>query len=245
MGGKIALVTGGVRGIGREIALKLASGGANIAVNGLVAAEEAESTLAEIRALGVEAAYTAADISKAEEAQKLVEAVLERFGRLDILVNNAGITRDNLLIRMREDEWDSVIAVNLKGTFNCTQAAAKPMMKQRQGVIVNIASVVGVAGNAGQANYSASKGGVIALTKTVAKELASRNVRANAVAPGFIETAMTQKLSQEVRGGVIEKVPLGCFGDPKDVANAVAWLASDESAYITGQVLQIDGGLFM
>ena len=202
-----------------------------------------QSLLARFNPSGVDVSYIQADISKSEQAKEMIDTVIERFGRIDILVNNAGITRDNLIIRMKEQEWDSVIAVNLKGTFNCTQAAAKYMLKQRSGTIVNIASVVGVYGNAGQANYSASKAGVIGLTKTCAKELASRGIRVNAVAPGFIETEMTKKLSEEARGLIIDRIPLGRLGAPDDVASLVCFLASEEANYITGQVVGLDGGL--
>ncbi len=241
---KVAVVTGGARGIGRAICQRLAEDGAKIAIVDLLI-ETAEATAAEFRAAGFEAKAYAANVAKAEDAKATVEAVVADFGRLDILVNNAGITKDNLMLRMSESEWDAVMAVNLKGTFNFTQAAIRPMMKQRAGKIVNIASVVGRMGNIGQANYSASKAGVIALTKTTAKEFASRNVQANAVAPGFIETEMTAVLPQAARDMFLKVIPAARPGSPADVANVVAFLSSADSDYVTGQVINIDGGMLM
>ncbi len=243
--GKVAVVTGGARGIGAAIARKLAKEGADIVINDIAAGEAGDQLVAELKAAGVGAIFIAADISKSAEAKRLVEEAIAQMGKIDILVNNAGITRDNLIMRMSEEEWDAVIAVNLKGTFNCLQAVARPMLKQRSGAIVNLASVVGVAGNPGQANYSASKAGVIGLTKTAAKELASRGIRVNAVAPGFIETDMTRSLPEEYTGKLKELIPLGVFGSPENVADVVAFLAGDDAAYVTGEVVKIDGGLFI
>jgi 3-oxoacyl-[acyl-carrier protein] reductase len=241
---KVALVTGGARGIGRSISERLAAEGAAVAVVDILL-ETAEATAKEFESKGIKAAAFSADVSKFDDAEKTVKSVMEKFGRLDILVNNAGITKDNLMLRMSEQEWDAVIAVNLKGTFNFTKAAIRPMMKAKYGKIVNIASVVGVMGNAGQANYSASKAGVIGLTKTTAKEFASRNITVNAVAPGYIQTDMTKKLSQEATDAFIKVCPLQRPGSPADVANVVAFLCSPDSDYVTGQVINIDGGLHM
>ncbi len=242
--GKVAIVTGGARGIGRAIGERLAADGAKIAIVDLMI-EAAEATAPEFRAAGIEAQAYAAPLAKAEDAKATVAAVINDFGSLDILVNNAGITKDNLMLRMSEAEWDAVIAVNLKGTFNFTQAAVRPMMKQRSGKIINLASVVGKMGNVGQANYSASKAGVIALTKTTAKEFASRNIQANAVAPGFIETEMTAVLPEAAREWFLKVIPAGRAGKPADVANVIAFLASPDSDYVTGQVINIDGGMLM
>ncbi|MED5045892.1 3-oxoacyl-[acyl-carrier-protein] reductase, partial [Geobacillus stearothermophilus] len=197
------------------------------------------------RSLGREAIAVQADVARAEEVERLVKTALDQFGRLDILVNNAGITRDNLLMRMKEEEWDAVINTNLKGVFLCTKAVTRPMMKQRGGRIINIASVVGVIGNPGQANYVAAKAGVIGLTKTAARELASRNITVNAVAPGFITTDMTEALSEELKGEMLKQIPLARFGEPDDVARVVAFLASDAAGYMTGQTLHVDGGMVM
>ncbi|MFA5867419.1 MAG: 3-oxoacyl-[acyl-carrier-protein] reductase [Actinomycetota bacterium] len=243
--GKVAVITGGARGIGAAIARRLAGEGADIVVNDIAAGDTADQLVAELTAAGVRANFIAADISKSVEAKRLIEESIAAMGRIDVLVNNAGITRDNLIMRMSEEEWDAVIAVNLKGTFNCIQAVTRPMLKQRSGAIVNLASVVGVAGNPGQANYSASKAGVIGLTKTAAKELASRGIRVNAVAPGFIETDMTKKLPEEYSGKLKELIPLGVFGAPENVADVVTFLAGDDAAYVTGEVIKIDGGLFI
>jgi 3-oxoacyl-[acyl-carrier protein] reductase len=242
--GKIALVTGASRGIGAAISRRLATEGASVAVNfypGLVA--DAEALCEDLRALGVQSAPFAADVTDSASCQAMVEAVVERFGSLDVLVNNAGITRDGLMVRMSDDDWNAVISTNLSGVFFCTRAAAKVMMKARTGSIVNIASVVGIGGNAGQANYSAAKAGVIGLTKTTAREFASRGVRCNAVAPGFIVTEMTAKLSDDQRAAIATQIALGSLGSVEDVASAVAFLASEDAAYVTGQVLAVDGGM--
>ncbi len=243
--GQSAIVTGSGRGIGRAIAERLAEAGANIVVSDIEQAA-ANKTAEEITAqYGVETIAIVANVAKKEETDKLVEATLEKFGKVDILVNNAGITKDNLLMRMSEAEWDAVLTINLKGVFNGIQSVTRPMMKARSGKIVNIASVVGVMGNAGQANYSAAKAGVIGLTKTTAKELASRGITANAVAPGFIVTAMTDKLTEDVKEKMVAAIPLGEMGQADDVAKAVRFLASDDAAYITGQVLNVCGGMVM
>ncbi|MED3731623.1 3-oxoacyl-[acyl-carrier-protein] reductase [Geobacillus stearothermophilus] len=243
--GKIALVTGASRGIGRAVALELARQGANVVVNYAGSEAKANEVVEMIRSLGREAIAVQADVARAEEVERLVKTVLDQFGRLDILVNNAGITRDNLLMRMKEEEWDAVINTNLKGVFLCTKAVTRPMMKQRGGRIINIASVVGVIGNPGQANYVAAKAGVIGLTKTAARELASRNITVNAVAPGFITTDMTEALSEELKGEMLKQIPLARFGEPDDVARVVAFLASDAAGYMTGQTLHVDGGMVM
>ncbi len=240
---RVALVTGSARGIGLAISKGLAAGGADIVLNDLIEEGAAKEAIEAIRRLDRRVLYLQADISQNQQAKALMGDAVAEFGKIDVLVNNAGITRDSLLLRMTEEDWDSVLAVNLKGTFNCTQAVAKQMMKQRSGSIVNIASIVGIRGNAGQANYSASKAGVIGLTKTAAKELASRGIRVNAIAPGFIETEMTKKLPAETRAKVVERIPLGAFGSPADVASLVRFLASDSARYITGQVIGLDGGL--
>ena len=242
--GKIALVTGAARGIGQAIALKLASEGADLALCDLQADWLAE-TAGKVTGLGRRAECIAVDVSQAAEVQAAVGKAEKAFGRIDILVNNAGITRDTYLIRMSEEDWDQVLDVNLKGAFLFTKAAARGMMKQRRGVIVNVASIIGLIGNAGQCNYSASKAGVIALTKSVARELASRGIRANAVAPGFIQTRMTDQLSEELKMKMLDAIPLGRFGLPEDVANVVMFLASDASSYVTGQVLTVCGGMVM
>jgi 3-oxoacyl-[acyl-carrier protein] reductase len=243
--GKVALVTGASRGIGRAVALELARQGAKVAVNYAGSEAKANEVVAEIHEMGGEAFAIQADVSKVEAVDNMVKEVLDRFGRIDILVNNAGVTRDNLLMRMKEEEWDEVININLKGVFNCTKAVTRPMMKQRYGRIINIASIVGVIGNPGQANYVAAKAGVIGLTKTTAKELASRNITVNAIAPGFITTDMTDKLSEEVRGEMLKQIPLARFGEPKDIAGVVVFLATDAANYITGQTIHVDGGMVM
>ena len=242
--GKVALVTGGARGIGRAICEKLASEGATVAMVDIML-DVAEKTASEFRANGHEAFAVAANVAKFEDAENAVKAVVEKYGKVDILVNCAGITRDTLMLKMTEEQWDAVIAVNLKGTFNFTKAAVRPMMKQRAGKIVNMASVVGRMGNVGQANYSASKAGVIALAKTTAKEFASRNIQANAVAPGFIITDMTAKLSEEARQAFLTVIPAKRGGSPEDVANVVYFLCSPDSDYVTGQVINVDGGMLM
>ncbi len=242
--GQVAVVTGSARGIGKAIALELAKAGAKIVISDLNV-DAGKETVEEIKAGGSEALWVEADVSKNDQAAHLIESAHQTYGHLDILVNNAGITRDNLLMRMSEEEWDSVIAVNLKGTFNCIRAATKIFMKQRFGRIINIASVVGQMGNAGQANYASSKAGVIGLTKSVAKEFASRNVLVNAIAPGFIETAMTEKLPEKARETLLKLIPLARLGKPEDVAKVVLFLCSERSAYITGQVINVDGGMVM
>jgi 3-oxoacyl-[acyl-carrier protein] reductase len=241
---QVSLVTGGARGIGRSIALDLAKAGSHVAVCD-VDIKGAEETMGLVSALGVRGLAVEADVTSSESVESLFKRLAEAFERLDVLINNAGITRDNLLIRMEEADWDRVIQINLKGAFLCTKQAVRVMMKQRKGAIVNIASVVGMMGNAGQANYAASKAGLIGFTKSVAKEVASRNIRVNAVAPGFIETDMTAKLSQEVRNTYMSSIPCRRFGLPEEVARVVRFLASDESDYITGQVIPVDGGLLM
>lgn len=243
--GQAALVTGASRGIGREIALELARQGANVAVNYSGSEAKALEVVAEIEALGREAFAIQCDVSDAESVTEMVKTSISRFGKLDILVNNAGITRDNLLMRMKDDEWDSVININLKGVFLCTKAVTRQMMKQRSGRIINIASIVGVSGNPGQANYVAAKAGVIGLTKTAAKEFASRGITVNAVAPGFITTDMTDKLTEDVKNAMLSQIPLARFGEPKDIANVVTFLASEDSRYMTGQTLHVDGGMVM
>ncbi|MCM3594334.1 3-oxoacyl-[acyl-carrier-protein] reductase [Metabacillus idriensis] len=243
--GKVALVTGASRGIGRAIALELAQNGANVAVNYAGSEAKANEVVDEIKALGREAFAVQADVSDSEAVAAMVKATVEQFGRLDILVNNAGITKDNLLMRMKDSEWDDVININLKGVFLTTKAVTRQMMKQRQGRIINIASIVAVSGNPGQANYVAAKAGVIGLTKTAAKELSSRNITVNAIAPGFITTDMTDKLTEEVKTEMLKQIPLARFGEPSDISNAVTFLASDKSSYITGQTIHIDGGMVM
>lgn len=243
--GKNALVTGASRGIGREIAIELAKAGANVAVNYAGSEARANEVVEEIKALGREAFAVQADVSNPDDVQNMVKQTLEKFETLDILVNNAGITKDNLLMRMKEDEWDSVINTNLKGVFLTTKAVTRPMMKQRSGRIINISSIVGVSGNPGQANYVAAKSGVIGLTKTAAKELASRGITVNAVAPGFISTDMTDKLNEDVKNEMLKQIPLARFGEPSDIAQVVVFLASEESRYMTGQTLHVDGGMVM
>lgn len=242
--GQVALVTGAARGIGKAIALKLASRGADIAIVD-VGLEEAEEAAKEVQALGVRCRAFKVDVSNSADAAEAVAAVVQGHGRLDILVNNAGITRDSLLVRMKEEDWDSVINVNLKGVFVFCKEAVKVMSKQRYGRIVNIASVVAFMGNPGQANYAASKAGIVGLTKTIAKEYASRGLTANTVAPGFISTAMTDALPEKVKQEMLKAIPLGRFGTPEEVADSVCFLASAEAAYITGQVLHLNGGMYM
>ena len=243
--GKTAVVTGGSRGIGRAVCLELARGGANVVLCCAGNEAAAQETVRAVEALGAKALAVRCDVSDAAQADALVKAAAEAFGRVDILVNNAGITRDNLLMRMSEADFDAVIAANLKGTFLCMKAASKLMLKQRYGRIVNLSSVVALRGNAGQVNYAASKAGVIGMTKSLAKELASRGVTVNAVAPGFIETDMTAALPESARAAAQGSIPMGRLGAPEDVARAVAFLAGDEAAYITGQVLAVDGGMAM
>ncbi len=239
-----AIITGSGRGIGKAIAMKLAHQKMNTAICD-IDDESIALTVKEIEQLGVKTIGIKVDVTNTDQVANLFDAAMQAFGRIDVLVNNAGITRDTLLIRMQEHEWDSVIAVNLKGCFNCLKAAAKIMIKQRSGKIVNIASVVGVMGNVGQANYAASKGGVISLTKSAAKELAARNITVNAVAPGYIETEMTKNLSGNVKEAFINLIPLKRPGQPEDVANVVSFLVSPAADYITGQVIHIDGGMVM
>ncbi len=243
--GKVALVTGASRGIGRAIALRLAEEGAKVAINYAGNVKAAEEVKAAIEEKGGKALLVQADVSDSEAAEGMVASVVEAFGTIDILVNNAGITRDAIFARMKEEDFNAVINTNLKGVFHCTKAVTKLMMKQRSGRIVNMASVVGVTGNAGQANYSAAKAGVIGFTKSVARELAGRGITVNSVAPGFIETDMTAVLSDKVKEAMVEGIPLKRAGKPEDVANAVLFLASDNAAYITGQVLHVDGGMVM
>ena len=243
LSGRVALVTGASRGIGRAIALELAQSGATVVANYAGSQQAAEELVEAIEANGGAAYACKADVSDAGACAGLVDTVVERYGRIDVLVNNAGITRDGLLVRMSDDDWNAVIETNLTGVFSVTRAAAKHMMKARAGSIVNVTSVVGLVGNAGQANYAAAKAGVIGLTKSVARELAGRGVRCNAVAPGFIETDMTAGLNANVREQILGGIAMKRFGEASDVAKAVAFLASDDAAYVTGQVLAIDGGM--
>ncbi len=243
--GKTALVTGAARGIGKAIALKFAEEGANVAFTDLVIDENGKATEAEIAAKGVKAKGYASNAADFTQTEEVVKQVKEEFGSIDILVNNAGITKDGLMLRMTEQQWDAVIAVNLKSAFNFIHACVPVMMRQRGGSIINMASVVGVHGNAGQANYAASKAGMIALAKSVAQEMGPKGIRANAIAPGYIETAMTAQLSEEVRKAWAEKIPLRRGGTVEDIANCATYLASDMSSYVSGQVIQVDGGMNM
>ena len=247
--GKVALVTGAARGIGAQIAIRLAEDGADVAICDLKE-EWCEETVKALAALGVKANGYGVNVAASAEVDACVKAVIADFGRIDIMVNNAGITKDGLLMRMSDEDWDAVLNVNLKGTFLFTRAVSRPMMKNKDadgsqagGAIINIASVVGIMGNAGQANYTASKGGVIALTKTTAKELGSRNIRCNAVAPGFIQSKMTDVLPEKVREAYMDTIPLKRFGTARDIANAVAWLAGPEASYVTGQIISVNGGM--
>jgi 3-oxoacyl-[acyl-carrier protein] reductase len=242
--GKVAVITGASRGIGRSIALALASKGAKIVAVDIDKAAT-EAVVDELKQLGAEAIAVQGNVTIAEDAENMISASVQAFGRVDILVNNAGITRDGLLLRMKEEDWDAVLTVNLKGAFLCTRAVAKVMTKQRSGRIINIASVVGQMGNAGQANYCASKAGLIGLTKSNARELAKRSITVNAVAPGFIATAMTDALSEKVREELTAQIPLERLGSPEDIANAVLFLAAEASGYITGQVIAVNGGMYM
>jgi 3-oxoacyl-[acyl-carrier protein] reductase len=238
---KVAIVTGSARGIGRAIALKLAEAGANIVVNDIAAAADSlEGVAAEIRALNRQALVVTADVSSSED---VAETAAGHFGRIDILINNAGVTRDQLLMRMSDEDWDTVLNIDLKSAFLCTRSVLRHMVRQRWGRIISIASVVGIIGNAGQANYASAKAGVIGLTKSIAKEVGSRGITANAIAPGFIETKMTEQLDEKQRQALLQRIPLGSIGTPRDVAEAVAFLASEEARYITGQVLNVDGGM--
>jgi len=243
--GKTAVVTGGSRGIGRAICIELAKQGANVVVNYSGSEDKAKQVVSEIEDLGVKAIAIQANVADSAAVDAMMKQTIEVFGTLDILVNNAGITRDNLLMRMKEQEWDDVVDTNLKGVFLCTKAVTRQMMKQRAGRIINISSIVGVAGNPGQANYVAAKAGVIGLTKTCAQELASRNILVNAIAPGFITTEMTDSLPEELKEAMLKQIPLAKLGQPEDVAKAVVFFASDNANYITGQTLHIDGGLVM
>lgn len=245
LNGKVAVVTGASRGIGRAVALKLASEGATVIVNYNGSQERAEEVKREIEAAGGTAEIRQCNVSDFHACEEMFKEIIATFGRVDILVNNAGITRDGLLMKMSEEDFDAVLDTNLKGTFNCIRFVSRTMLRQKSGRIINMSSVVGVAGNAGQANYAASKAGVIGLTKSAAKELASRGITVNAIAPGFIETDMTAVLSDKVREATAAQIPMGHFGGAEDVANAVAFLASDEAKYITGQVLHVDGGMAM
>ncbi|HCY6197521.1 TPA: 3-oxoacyl-[acyl-carrier-protein] reductase [Staphylococcus aureus] len=242
---KSALVTGASRGIGRSIALQLAEEGYNVAVNYAGSKEKAEAVVEEIKAKGVDSFAIQANVADADEVKAMIKEVVSQFGSLDVLVNNAGITRDNLLMRMKEQEWDDVIDTNLKGVFNCIQKATPQMLRQRSGAIINLSSVVGAVGNPGQANYVATKAGVIGLTKSAARELASRGITVNAVAPGFIVSDMTDALSDELKEQMLTQIPLARFGQDTDIANTVAFLASDKVKYITGQTIHVNGGMYM
>lgn len=245
LSGKVAIVTGGSRGIGRAVSIALAEAGADVAVVYAGNRQGAEETVAGIEKRGRRGIMIQTDVSRADQVDSAVKQVLDTFGRIDILVNNAGITRDNLVLRMKEEDWDRVIDTNLKGTFLFSKAVIRTMMKQRSGRIINIGSVVGIIGNPGQANYVAAKAGVIGMTKSMARELASRGITVNAVAPGFIKTDMTAVLGDEVRNQILSQIPLARFGSPEDVAAAVRFLASDDAKYITGQTLNVDGGMVM
>ncbi|HGN7117032.1 TPA: 3-oxoacyl-[acyl-carrier-protein] reductase [Staphylococcus aureus] len=242
---KSALVTGASRGIGRSIALQLAEEGYNVAVNYAGSKEKAEAVVEEIKAKGVDSFAIQANVADADEVKAMIKEVVSQFGSLDVLVNNAGITRDNLLMRMKEQEWDDVIDTNLKGVFNCIQKATPQMLRQRSGAIINLSSVVGAVGNPGQANYVATKAGVIGLTKSAARELASRGITVNAVAPGFIVSDMTDALSDELKEQMLTQIPLARFGQDTDIASTVAFLASDKAKYITGQTIHVNGGMYM
>lgn len=242
--GKVAIITGAARGIGKAIAERLSREGASIVICD-VNMDELSATAEELRSKGAEVLPLQVDVTSMSSVESMVESVLNTYGRVDILVNNAGIVRDALLVRMSETDWDSVLSVNLKGTFNCTKCVARTMMKQKSGRIVNISSIMGIIGNIGQANYSASKAGVIGFTKSVAKELGRRGITVNAIAPGFIASKMTESLPEDQKAKILEAIPLGCIGYPEDVANVVAFLVSESARYITGQVIQVDGGLAM
>lgn len=244
MTGRVALVTGSARGIGREIAIRLAGAGADVAVNDIEAAGESlENVAGEIKALGRKSLAITADVSSPEDVTRLFTTAHEEFGRIDILVNNAGVTRDNLVIRMSDEEWDTVLNIDLKSAFLCSRAVLRYMIRQRWGRIISIASVVGIIGNAGQANYAAAKAGIIGLTRSIAKEVGSRGITVNAIAPGYIQTRMTEQLDEKQTQALLSHIPVGSLGTPRDVAEAVAFLASDEARYITGHVLNVDGGM--
>ncbi|MFI9578063.1 3-oxoacyl-[acyl-carrier-protein] reductase [Staphylococcus capitis] len=242
---KSALVTGASRGIGRRIALQLAEEGYNVAVNYAGSKDKAEAVVEEIKAKGVDSFAIQANVANGDEVKAMIKEVVSQFGSVDVLVNNAGITRDNLLMRMKEQEWDDVIDTNLKGVFNCIQKVTPQMLRQRGGAIINLSSVVGAVGNPGQANYVATKAGVVGLTKSSARELASRGITVNAVAPGFIVSDMTDALSDELKDQMLEQIPLARFGEDTDIANTVAFLASDKAKYITGQTIHVNGGMYM
>ncbi len=242
---RVALVTGSGKGIGKSIALELAKSGAKCVINYASSAAGADEVVSEIKAMGGDAYAYKCDVSCYEEVEKMIADVMEHYGRIDILVNNAGITKDNLLLKMSESDFEAVIDINLKGAFNCTKAVTKPMMKQRYGRIINITSVVGEIGNAGQVNYAASKAGMIGMTKSAARELASRNITVNAVAPGFIRTDMTDVLSDSVKEQLLNQIPMKKLGETSDIANAVCFLASEKTSYVTGQVISVNGGMAM
>jgi len=242
--GKVAIVTGAGQGIGEAIALKLAQAGADVVVCD-INEETAKGVAEKIRSFGRRSMIALVDVADAQQVNNMVEQVLEEFGRIDILVNNAGITRDTIIVRMKDEDWQKVLDINLKGAFNCIRAVARTMMRQRSGKIVNIASIIGQIGNVGQANYAASKAGLIGLTKSAARELASRGINVNAVAPGYITTSMTQRLPEDIRQRMLEDIPLGRFGEVDDVADVVLFLVSDAARYITGQVIRVDGGMVM
>ena len=241
--GKVAIVTGSGRGIGKAIAMKLAENGATLVINDVGDSAPAEQTVTEIKNLNRQAIAIMADVSSSADVAKMVETAIAAYGKVDILVNNAGITRDQLTMKMTDEEWDKVLAIDLKSVFLCTRAVLRPMLKQRSGRIISMSSVVGIIGNAGQANYAAAKAGIIGFTKTIAKEVASRGITVNAVAPGFIDTPMTQVLPEERKQALMNNIPLGYLGTPRDIAETVAFLASEEARYITGQVISVDGGI--
>ena len=245
LAGKVAVVTGGSRGIGRAICLRLAKMGAKVVINYVSRPEAAEETKAQVEALGSECVVLKFNVAITSEVQEAFKQITGECGRIDILVCNAGITRDGLLATMKEDDWDQVMAVNLKGAFNCIKAGCRPMMKQRWGRIIIITSVVGFAGNAGQANYSAAKAGLVGLTRSSARELASRSITVNCVAPGYIDTDMTSDLPETVKEKILSEIPLGVLGEPEDIAGAVAYLASEDGGYVTGQAIHVNGGMFM